>query len=386
MIFPIFDVQDRVVGFGGRTLGDSKPKYLNSPETSVFSKSACLYGLNTAREGVLQRKQAVVVEGYTDCLMAHQAGMDWTAATLGTALTAQHVGTLRRYADEVVLVFDGDDAGRAAAERSVDLFLEQDVDVRVVLLKGGVDPCDFIQQHGKDAFVEGVDDAVDVFDLKMQLIGEHHDLSRMSGRMAAIDEVLETLAKAGNSLKLDMLVSQNDVLRQLCRRMGVTEVSLRRRLRSKIRPRRASTVVDEVRPRPRALVAQSELLGVVLSDADLAGDFAAGVSEEYFSDDALRRIAAEVLALVRAGRTVELSALCDRLADDALTQAVIDLAHESERKGHERERFDAAMRVLEEDGRMEQLARVKRELSEARAGGDEEKEIELLKRHQELLR
>lgn len=385
IIFPIFDVRGRVVGFGGRALDEATPKYLNSPETSVFSKGTCLYGLDAARDGVLREKRVVVVEGYTDCLMAHQHGIDWVVATLGTALTPQHVSILRRYTDEVWLVFDGDEAGRAAAERSTDLFLEQDVDVRVVLLPGGDDPCDVLMKEGRDAFLRRLDEAADVFDLKMQMIAARHDLSRVRGREAVIEEVLETLAKTASSIRRDVLVSQNAVLRRLCGEMGVTEEVLRGRLRSLVRKRRGGAVIEARKaPRPRAVVAQRELLGTVLSEPSLAARFSEEVRPEDFSDETLRVTAAATQAAIGSGE-LQINRVCDRLGDAGLAQIVVDLYHESLEKGNEPDRFEAALAVLREDGRKRQLRELRRQLVQARADADEEKEVELLKRHQELL-
>jgi len=385
VIFPIFDVRERVVGFGGRTLGDATPKYLNSPATSVFSKSTCLYGLSVAKEGVLREKQVVVVEGYTDCLMAHQCGVDTVVATLGTALTPQHVSTLRRYTDLVLLVFDGDDAGRAAAERSVDLFLEQDVDVRVVLLPGGSDPCDIISVEGRDGFVGRLEASADVFDLKMEMIASRHDLARVRGREAAIEEVLETLSKT-NPMRGDILLD-SPVLKGLCREMGVAEVSLRSRLRSLVRRKRPGGMIAPTpKVRSRELSAQSELLGTVLTDASLAGRFGSEVRAEDFSDEALRRTAAAVLAVVGRGEEPELNSITARLADDGLTQVVVDLYQDSVAKGNEAERFEAALKAVRETSRKHELEALHRELTEARSSGDEAREVALLKRHQELMR
>ncbi|HUU42628.1 MAG TPA: DNA primase, partial [Planctomycetota bacterium] len=384
-IFPIFDVRDRVVGFGGRALDDATPKYLNSPETGVFSKSTCLYGLNAAKEGMLREKRAVVVEGYTDCLMAHQHGVDWVVATLGTALTSQHVGTLRRYADEVLLVFDGDDAGRSAAERSVDLFLEEDVDVRVVLLPADQDPCDVLVSEGRDAFVKRLAESTDVFDLKMEMIGKRHDLSRVRGREAAIEEVLETLAKT-NPLRQDMLFVR-DTVKRLCHAMDVTEKSLRERLMGMVRRKRSGgTIPAAPQAKSRAVEAQKELLGAVLSDASLAGRFASEVHVEDFSDEVLARIAGAVLAVAGAGVECDVNRVCARLEDESLTQVTIDLYHESAAKGKEEACFDAALQVLRNEGRRHELEGLRRELAEARSSGDEQREVELLKRHQDLMK
>jgi DNA primase len=342
-----------------------------------------MYGLDAAKDGVLREHRVAVVEGYTDCLMAHQHGIDWVVATLGTALTAQHVGTLRRYADEVLLVFDGDAAGRSAAERSIELFLTEDVDVRVVLLEGEKDPCDFLVEKGGEAFRAVLAGATDVFDLKMEMIAGRHDLSRVRGREEATGEVLETLAKT-NPLRQDMLLGTN-VVRRLCREMGVTEKSLRDRLMSMVRSRRGGTTVPTKPPREsRSVAAQREVLGTVLSDETLAGRFQEAVSADDFGEEPLKQVAQAVLAAIAAGEDFDLHRACDRLEDDGLTQVVVDLHQESVGKGHETERFEAALKVLRLDRGRAELAEIRRRLAEARASGDEQKDMELAKRHREL--
>jgi DNA primase len=384
IMFPILDVRGRVIAFGGRALDDSLPKYLNSPETSLFSKGTCLYGLDAAKDGMLREKRVIVVEGYTDCLMSHQHGVDWTVATLGTALTPSHVSTLRRYVDEVLLVFDGDNAGRAAAERSIDIFLEQDVDMRVVLLPEELDPCDFLVKHGKEEFLKVVGGARDVFDLKMEIVAARNDLTRTAGKMAAIDEMLTILAKAANSLRRDMLLTQNEILKRLCREMGVTEAALRDRLQAIVRPRRRASVGGPVRTTPRGSSAERELLGTVLADGSLTEKFRTEVKPEHFGDADVRRVAEAALAAAAKKDAIELNDVLDRLGGDDAAQLAVDLYEESCAKGSEKDRFEAALAVLEKERRRAAMEEIRRQLAEARASGDEAKEIELLGRYQEL--
>ncbi len=383
VMFPIFDVRGRVVGFGGRALDDATPKYMNSPETSVFSKSASLYGLDAAKDGILREDRVVVVEGYVDCIMAHQYGVDVVVATLGTALTAQHVSVLRRYTENMILLFDGDAAGRSAAERSSDIFLEQEVDVRIVLLPTDKDPDEILRDEGRDAFLARLQNSTDVFDLKMQMIGERHDLSRLAERQAAIDEVLETLAKA-NPLRQDMLLS-SAVLQRLCREMGVTEASLRPRLlTARKRGQSGGMAAASAKPAPRAVSAERELLGTVLSAPALAGEFAEAVAPGDFSDESLGVLAQAVREVVQAGGAFDVQRLCDRLADDALTQIVVDLETESAEKGNETERFAAALKSWRLSHRRRERQRLHNESDDATKAGDEQKEYELYKRRWEL--
>jgi len=165
LMFPILDLTDRVIAFGGRALAaEERAKYLNSPETDLFDKSANLYALNWSRQAIVQSKRAVVVEGYLDALMCIQEGIPNMAATLGTALTDRHVRLLSRFAEDVVLVFDADVAGQAAAERALEMFLSQRIHVRVATVPdaGGVkDPCDYVLAEGPAALARLLSEAPD---------------------------------------------------------------------------------------------------------------------------------------------------------------------------------------------------------------------------------
>ena len=200
LIFPIFDAIGRPIAFGGRKLREEdEPKYLNSPETRLFNKSATLYGLNLAKKPIIDSKTAVIVEGYTDVIACHQYGARNVVATLGTALTAEHVRELRRYAEKVVLIFDGDEAGQKAADRAVELFLTGDLDVYIAILPDGLDPADFMaQQDGKQRWDDAIDAARDALSYQFTRLSDQLDgASTLTGRQNLADGYLTRLAQLG---------------------------------------------------------------------------------------------------------------------------------------------------------------------------------------------
>ena len=166
LMFPIRDVTKRVIGFGGRTMVDDKAKYLNTRQTALFDKGRNLYGVDLARDAIVKRRRALVVEGYTDCIACHQANVGETVATLGTALTESQVDLLRRYCDEVTLLFDSDDAGEAAADRAIHVALPRCVKVRLGRIPDGKDPCEFLGNAGVGAFSDVLNGAVDALEFK----------------------------------------------------------------------------------------------------------------------------------------------------------------------------------------------------------------------------
>lgn len=164
LMFPITDARGRVVGFGGRELDGSKVKYINSSESDIFYKSQNLYGLSQAARSLRRDKQAVLVEGYTDVIMAHQFGFDTAVAALGTAMTTDHGRVLKRYVDKVILALDGDEAGQAAARRALPILLATGLEVKMAHLPEGCDPCDFLLNKGGEAFQNYLDQSLDVVD------------------------------------------------------------------------------------------------------------------------------------------------------------------------------------------------------------------------------
>ena len=197
VIFPIRDEQGRPIAFGGRVLpGDDSPaKYLNSPETPLFSKSRVLFGLDLAKRPVVETKTAVVFEGYADAAMAHQHGITNAVAVLGTSLTGDHAATLRRLAERVVLLFDADAAGGVATRRSVELFLREPIEVAVAELPAGTDPDEFLQQHGADALRQRIDAAADAITHQFRVLTRGLG-DGVTGRQRATAAFLDLLAEA----------------------------------------------------------------------------------------------------------------------------------------------------------------------------------------------
>lgn len=185
LIFPIFSVSGQVVGFGGRSLGDEHPKYLNSPEKGKFKKGRLLYALNLARKAMMEKKAALLAEGYMDVVALHRHGFTHGVGSLGTALTLEQVQLLKRYVERCYLVYDGDSAGKKAALRAIDLFRDADLPCRVVTLPEGTDPDDFLSQRGAREFQLLLDQAPEAFDYRLEAVTKQHDLKSVEGRQAA---------------------------------------------------------------------------------------------------------------------------------------------------------------------------------------------------------
>ncbi len=210
LMFPILDVQDRTVGFGGRLLvpSENAPKYLNSPETPVFSKSKILYGLNRARKAIGARDLALLVEGYMDVVACHQAGLEFAVATLGTSLTDDHVRLLRRYTKNVTLSFDADEAGVRAALRAAELFKSHGDDwtLRVLSLPPGEDPDSLLQKGEVAKFRKAIDVALTVPEFRIKTLLARFDTRAEEGKMAFLREAIPVIAGVESAIEQDVLV------------------------------------------------------------------------------------------------------------------------------------------------------------------------------------
>ena len=197
LMFPIIDVRGEVVGFGGRVMDDSKPKYLNSPESPVFSKSRNLFGLNIARK--TKKPYLIVCEGYVDVLSMHQAGFDNAVASLGTALTAEHGRLLERYTKEVRLAYDSDEAGMKAAQRAISILGRSTLNVRIIRLNGAKDPDEFIQKFGADAFENVLERSENHMEYRLLAVRAKYDLEKNDDRIAFISDAAKLLAGEGSA-------------------------------------------------------------------------------------------------------------------------------------------------------------------------------------------
>lgn len=207
IIFPILDVNMQVAGFGGRVMDDTLPKYLNSPETPVYSKSRILYGLHCAKQFCRQTGLVYIVEGYFDFLTLYQNGIKNTVASLGTALTSDHIRILKGYSAKMVLIFDSDAAGIGAAKRSVKTFLKEGVDIRILVLPGGNDPDSFMLTHGPEAFVEFAENAASAMQFLLQVAINTHGTS-IEGRIKILDDMKEYLILIQDSALRSMYVKE----------------------------------------------------------------------------------------------------------------------------------------------------------------------------------
>ena len=314
IMFPIFEeAQARIIAFGGRVMpGSEDPaKYLNSPETPLFSKSKSVYGLNFARQRMIETGTAVVVEGYTDVVMAHQYGATNVVSILGTAMTEQHVNLLRRFAKKIVLLFDADEAGNVAVDRSVELFLTRDVEIAIASMPEGIDPDEYVMQNGAEGFEKLVNEARDVLSYTWANMSRQFQDAKddLTSQQKAVESYLQLLSSARDAGPVDGL-RWGAVLTRVSRMTGIPIDDLHARFRKKKAVIR--TPVVQVTPEPLAAeaasppsapaeavvkipqdrrLAERQMLGILLREPQRWHQVGQVLHPEDFGDPGHRRLA-----------------------------------------------------------------------------------------------
>ncbi len=220
VIFPIINTSGKVIGFGGRAIGDDKPKYLNSPESKIFQKKSNLYGLNISRQEVGKVGYAILVEGYMDTISLHQNGIKNVVASLGTALTENQSKLLKRYTNEVILSYDADEAGRNAALRGLEILNKENCKVKVLHVSDGKDPDDYIKKNGKKAFLNLVEKALPLTDYKLEALKEQFDCNKN-------EEKIDFMKKAISVLQDLSPIEQDIYIKKLSKELKISEGAIR---------------------------------------------------------------------------------------------------------------------------------------------------------------
>ena len=309
VIFPIVSPAGKVVAFGGRVLDQSLPKYLNSSETPLFHKGSTLYGLYQAKDGIRKADRVVVVEGYLDVIALVQHDLTYAVATLGTALTADHVRVLSRYTKNIIALFDGDDAGRKAASRSFEIFLEAGLFGRAAFLPKGEDPDTFVRSQGKAALEAVLDQAVPLADYYFSWLEQRYGKS-LEGKSQIAGEVSRILAKVTNAFEADLLARRAvDIL-------GIREEVLRGAKAAqagRLTPGRAPSTAPGTVAQNREDIAERSLVSLMLRlPAALEGVVRKPEIREWFGPK-WRRVVDDVTAQWQQRKTVDVSQLLESL-------------------------------------------------------------------------
>lgn len=301
VMFPILDADERVIGFSGRIIEGDEPKYINSPETALFHKSRTLYAFNLARKAMGERGRAILVEGQFDVIACHATGFTETVATLGTALTDEHVQILRRHTGRVYATYDSDSAGMKAVLRSQERFEAARLDVRIVRLPEGSDPDSFLATNGPEALAAEIEKAVAAMDYRLATIAASHPDTE-EGRLALMQEALEALAGLNDA------VAQAHYIRRLAERcclpnlerVSLMEQALHRELRKKTPQGRAAVAGSSAEPSSAAGRVERQVLAAMIQSEILAYRLRDELCPQDFCDDLHRRVFEAIRAKLEA--------------------------------------------------------------------------------------
>jgi len=354
VMFPIQDIQDRCIAFGGRVLPEiaqaeeketdrAPAKYINSPETKLYSKSENLFALNIARKVLTSDPHLIIVEGYTDVIGAWIAGVENVSAVCGTALNQRHIQVIKRFAERITLVLDGDDAGQRRTNEILEHFVAADVDLRILTLPEGQDPCDFVQQHGANEFRKMIDGARDALEHKIVVETTGIDLIRDTHRAnKALDQILQTIASSPVSLGTS---SQNrlkiqQILTRLSQQFQIDLQTLRDRV-ADIRIRKTKTTrfgdgsiqsaATSKNTKP-PLPLECELLQILLRSTELIDRAIENISPGQFVEGSCREIYELVCQCYHDGELINFDSLMLQLEDPVLKHLLNTLDEESQIK------------------------------------------------------
>ncbi|MDP8260041.1 MAG: DNA primase [Candidatus Gygaella obscura] len=315
LMIPISDIRSRIVGFGARVLDNSLPKYINSPESAIYTKGQHLYGLDIAKQSIKDKDQALVVEGYMDFLACFCAGIENVVASLGTALTVSQIKILRRFTNNIIVVFDSDEAGQMASMRSLDLFIEQDIPAKVVSLEKGFDPDSFIKKRGIKEFQKHITDALSIYEFKLMFLRNSYKENDIHSKAKIANEMLLSISKFQNNILI------SEYVRKLAEDIGIKEESLLLELK-KIKNK--NIVSKPEFDRIDSIINPKEflILKLLLLDEQLLNKYVALVHGCRFSDVKIKKIIDKVYDFFQEGKKINTSLLLNCFIEDASSDII----------------------------------------------------------------
>ncbi|MFH1189958.1 MAG: DNA primase [Candidatus Omnitrophota bacterium] len=381
--FPIMDLKERVLGFGARIMDSSLPKYINSPETPIYSKGRNLYGLNFSRDAIKKKGHALIVEGYLDFLIPYQAGIQNIIATLGTALTVDQAKLLKRFAKTMVLVYDPDEAGESAALRGLDIFVSEDMNVYIAELPKGLDPDGYIRKNGAEDFIKLVKSSKNIFDYKFDKLSKRFNPATTGGKTAIVNEMLPTLSKIGNA------VSRSEMIKKLARSLSVDEDAVKAEL-SKVKPsfseRMAPVRTVEIRrdAKKAEIVVLAVLLDGIGDHADIVGR---ALEPDEIRSSAIRDIVGVILNLRKENKEINAARLINHFGSGSESASLISEAVSLiDSLDDKVKALDDCISRIKKDNKADRLGLLKEAIRIAHSRKDAEKEKELLTEYDSLVR
>ena len=319
LMFPIIDVRGNIIGFGGRVMDDSTPKYLNSPETVIFNKRKNLFALNLARKSKLG--YLILVEGYMDAIALHQYGFDCAVASLGTSLTEEHATLISRYVEQVVLIYDGDEAGQRATKRAIPILEKAGIRVKVLQMKDAKDPDEFLKKFGADKFKLLLEESSNRVEYQLNAIARKYDLRIDDQRIRFVQEAAELICTLDSSVKREIYsgrVAQAAQITEESMKMEASKAFKRRLARERKQQEKIDLApAQALQPKTRTVryenmksaMAEEGILAQAFLDPSLMGE--TDLTGASFSVPLLGKVYDQMLAMYKAGYEVSIASLAD---------------------------------------------------------------------------
>ena len=380
IIFPIFNAQAKIVGFGGRTIDvsgdaaeqhqDKGPKYINSPETDIYIKSKNLYGFNFSKRFVQQEEYCIVVEGYLDFIVPYQAKVKNLVASLGTAFTHEHVRLLKRYTNNVVIVFDSDEAGQGAALRSLNLLIEEEMNVKIADLRKGFDPDSYVRKYGAEEFLNRVKAAKTLFDYKLDLLLLKFDKESPEGKAQIAGMMLEMIGRFKNA------ILRTTYIKKLSEALSIAEETLIFELK-KINPSTQffgktgkSASFPKVYKKTKA--AEKMLVSLMLENGEFIEQLKEKMHYSEFTDPTVRKIA---MYLYQSSKDVQPAAILKNLNDEEVSSFICNLLVSDSGVNDRKKSFDDCIRKVKIDGMQLKLDEIQKQIKNAKQTAEELKKL-----------
>ncbi len=311
IIFPIFNVQGKIMGFGGRVLDDSLPKYINSPETLIYNKGSNLYSLNFAKEDIRKKDSIIIVEGYTDVLITQQYGFNNGVASLGTALTIKQIELIKRFTDNVLIAYDADSAGNMATLRSLDLLIKAGLEVKVIVFPQNYDPADFLVKRGSKAFQSLIDSSLSLMDYKLKLLYARYNITTIEGKVKIIKEILPTLGVIDNEVELRAQI------KKISEELKLSEEAILIELK-KYKKGLKEFTHNFIKPNSESgnIIAEKILIGCMLEDKEIAQKVLKSLQVEDFTVLLHQKIVSVVKRLLKDNKEMNSQKVIDCLDDE----------------------------------------------------------------------
>jgi len=369
-----------VIGFGARALDEHLPKYVNSPETHVYTKGKHLYGLNFSKEHVRKQNYAIITEGYFDLILPYKNGIKNIVATLGTALTPEQIVSLKRFTKNVIMIYDADKAGEAATLRSLDLLIGEDMNVRMAILPKGSDPDSFVRKEGSAGFMNALKSSKDFFDYKLGTLIAKFRKDHPRGKARIAGEMLPTLARMKNA------VLRSSYLKRMSQVLEVDEDSIRAELGNVKSPafRSAPAPTPVVKKTSRS-AAEMTLLAIALEDTNFSKRIKNEPALEKIKDEHVACVLQKIREFYKAGKKITPSHLISHFQDEKTKEIISEAVGISETLEDREKVLEDCLNFIDKNSLKAALSNIQFQIREAETSSDASRVTSLIAEYNKLI-